>query len=176
MSDLERCKGEQNYSHSVLNVHHWNQEGCKSNCYIDQYTNGHKLQVRLYKNSKKAKLTDLPLCKRVFLVWNISVWNWEKLSEFIRNPAHGLCAVCEWSMRIRHHRKRACISHICSSHLLPWCPAIADWFEMWSSGGVHLAQSSQGERDPLVGCELPLESHRLCTPASLGSCGGANTH
>lgn len=179
MSDVHRCNWEQNYSHSVLNMHQWNQEGCKSGCYIDQYTNWHKLQVLLYESSKKAKLIDLPLCKSclgVFLVWNKSVWNWGKLSEFILNPAHSLCAICEWSMRIRHHRKWTYISHVCSSHLLLWCPAIADWFEMWSAGGVHLARSSQEERDPLVGCELPLESHRLWTPASLGSCGRANTH
>lgn len=68
------------------------------------------------------------------------------------------------------------LSHICSSHPLPWCPAIADWFELWYAGQVHLTQKSQGERDPLAGCELSLECHHMCTPSALGLCDRANTH
>lgn len=52
---------------------------------------------------------------------------------------------------MRHHRKRI----FCSSHPLPWRPAVADWFKMESAGEVHFAEGSRGERDPLVGCGLP---------------------
>lgn len=115
-------------------------------------------------------------CLWAFSIWNKSVWNCEKLSEFILNTAHSLCAICEWTMRAGHRRKWTCISHVCSSHPLPWCPAIADWFELWSAGEVHLGQRSRGERDPLAGCGPSLEPHCWCTSAALGSCDGANTH
>lgn len=97
---------------------------------------GSKLQALLDKNSKKANLINLLLCKSClwsFSVWNKSGWTWEKLSEFTLNPAHSLCTICEWTRRV--HRKWT----FCSSHSLLRCPAVADWLELWSAGKVHLA-------------------------------------
>lgn len=65
--------------------------------------NGSKLQALLDKNSKKANLINLLLCRSCLWscsVWNKSGWNWERLSEFILNPAHSLCTICEWTRRV----------------------------------------------------------------------------
>lgn len=100
--------------------------------------NGSNLQALLDKNSKKANLINLLLCKSClwsFLIWNKGGWNWEKLSVFILNPAHSLCTICEWTRRVSFLRKWK----FCSSPPLLWCPAVADWLELWSAGEVHLA-------------------------------------